>query len=83
MSNVYIGDLTMIISVIGDRIKESGYRRDYIEKQMGVSRNTLSNWCTGKTYPTAPQLFKLAALLNVKVDDLYTFKEEDIEEVKQ
>ena len=67
----------MIISVIGDRIKESGYRRDFIEKHMGVSRNTLSNWCTGKTYPTAPQLFKLAELLSVKVDDLYKMKAEE------
>ncbi|PFP30104.1 transcriptional regulator [Bacillus sp. AFS073361] len=67
----------MIISVIGDRIKESPYRREYISKHMGVSRNTLSNWCTGKTYPTAPQLFKLAELLDVKVDDLYEVKEED------
>ncbi|WP_223592775.1 helix-turn-helix transcriptional regulator [Neobacillus bataviensis] len=66
----------MIISVIGERIKESGYRRDHIQKHMEVSRNTLSNWCTGKTYPTAPQLFKLAALLGVKVDDLYRFEAE-------
>ena len=65
----------MIISVIGDRIKESPYRREYISKHMEVSRNTLSNWCTGKTYPTAPQLFKLATLLGVKVDDLYEVKD--------
>ncbi|MDM5330340.1 helix-turn-helix transcriptional regulator [Neobacillus sp. CF12] len=66
----------MIISVIGERIKESGYRRDYIQEHMEISRNTLSNWCTGKTYPTAPQLFKLANLLSVKVDDLYKLKED-------
>lgn len=37
----------------------------------GISENTLSNWCTGKTYPKAPDLFKLAKLLKVQVDDLY------------
>jgi putative transcriptional regulator len=67
----------MIISRIGERIKQSGYRRDYIQVYMGISRNTLSNWSTGKTYPTAPQLFKLAALLGVKVDDLYKLNEEE------
>lgn len=61
----------MIISRIGERIKESGYRRDHIQEHMGISRNTLSNWCTGKTYPSIPQALKLAALLDVKLDDLY------------
>lgn len=45
----------------------------------GISANTLSNWCTGKNYPSIPQALKLAALLNVKVDDLYNYKEDDIE----
>jgi putative transcriptional regulator len=61
----------MTISRIGERIKESGYRRDHIQEHMGISRNTLSNWCTGKTYPSIPQAMKLAALLDVKLDDLY------------
>lgn len=61
----------MIISLIGARIKESGYRRDHIQEHMGISRNTLSNWCTGNTYPSIPQAMKLAELLGVKLDDLY------------
>lgn len=40
--------------------------------------NILSNWCTGKTYPSIPQALKLAALLDVKVDDLYKLKEEEL-----
>jgi putative transcriptional regulator len=67
----------MIISRIGERIKQSGYRRDYIQEQMGISRNTLSNWSTGKNYPSIPQALKLAALLGVKVDDLYKVKDEE------
>jgi len=66
----------MIISRIGERIKQAGYRRDYIQEYMGISRNTLSNWSTGKTYPSIPQALKLAALLGVKIDDLYNIKEE-------
>lgn len=62
----------MIKSRIGEVIKQSPYNRSYIRKYMGdISENTLSNWCTGKTYPKAPDLFKLAELLEVKVDDLY------------
>ncbi|WP_231867544.1 helix-turn-helix transcriptional regulator [Bacillus badius] len=44
---------------------------------MGISRNTLSNWCRGITHPPAPELFKLARLLEVKVDDLYEWEEEE------
>jgi DNA-binding XRE family transcriptional regulator len=67
----------MVISLIGHWIRKSPYKRPEIEKYMGVSRNTLSNWCTGKNYPSIPQALKLAALLNVKVDDLYELKEEE------
>lgn len=62
----------MIKSRIGEVIKNSPYNRSYIRRYMGgISENTLSNWCTGKTYPKAPDLFKLAKVLGVKVDDLY------------
>lgn len=63
-------------SKIGEIMKNSPYKRTYIEKQMEVSRNTLSNWCTGKTHPSAPELFKLAKLLEVKVDEMYEYEEE-------
>jgi putative transcriptional regulator len=66
----------MIINNLSQAVKESPYKREFIQKQMGISRNTLSNWCTGKTYPSIPQALKLAALLNKSIDDLYTFKGE-------
>lgn len=66
----------MLKSNIGNIIKNSPYKREYIQKYMGVSRNTLSNWCTEKTHPSAPELFKLAKLLECKVDDLYEYEGE-------
>jgi putative transcriptional regulator len=68
--------MKMMISLIGYWIKKSPLSRPEICKIFGVSNNTLSNWCTGKTFPTIPQAFKLAELLNVKVDDLYEHKGE-------
>lgn len=67
----------MIISLIGSYIKQSEYKRPYICEYMGVSNNTLSNWCTGKSYPPLPQLFKLANLLGVGIGELYKYKEND------
>jgi putative transcriptional regulator len=67
----------MVISLIGSWIKQSEYSSQQICEEFKISRNTLSNWSTGKTYPSIPQALKLAALLGVKVDDLYKVKEEE------
>ncbi|MEH6941543.1 helix-turn-helix transcriptional regulator [Bacillus sp. JJ722] len=65
-------------SNISKLINESKYKREYIRSYMGVSSlNTISNWCTGKSYPSIPDSFKLAKLLEVKVDDLYEWEEEE------
>lgn len=74
-----MGDDMRVKSKIGKVINDSPYKREYIKKHFDKSRNTISNWCTGKSYPTVPELFELAALLGVKVDDLYE-EEKNIKE---
>lgn len=64
----------MLKSRIGELLRVSRYRREYIQQQLGITANTLSNWSTGKTYPTMDKAFMLADLLGVKVDDLYERK---------
>ncbi len=49
--------------------------RQYLADQLGVSRQMISNYFTGKSYPPADKLFLLARLLGKKVDDLYTIEE--------
>jgi len=71
-----MGDVMEIKSNIGRAIDESPYKREYIRKVFNKSRNTISNWCTGKSYPSVPELFKLAALLDKKIEDLYEWKDE-------
>lgn len=61
----------MLKSKIGKAIDESPYKREYIRQIFNKSPNTISNWCTGRGYPTVPDLFKLADILGKKVDDLY------------
>ncbi|RBW69474.1 helix-turn-helix domain-containing protein [Bacillus taeanensis] len=58
-------------SRIGEIIDQRGYKKRYIAEMMGISQNQLSNWVTGKSYPTAVKLFELAELLDCTVDDLY------------
>ena len=67
----------MYKSNIGQLIKQSPYKREYIMKKLGISANTLSNWSTGKTLPSLDKAFQLADFLGVKVDDLYERKVEE------
>jgi DNA-binding XRE family transcriptional regulator len=61
----------MLKSRIGLLLRTSKYRREFIQKELGISANTLTNWCTDKTYPTIDKAFKLAELLEVDINDLY------------
>lgn len=61
----------MYKSRIGKLLRTSKYRREFIQKELGVSANTLSNWCNSKTYPPIDKAFKLADLLECSVYDLY------------
>lgn len=67
----------MLKSKIGELVKASNLKREYFIKEMNVSVNTFSNWCTGKNIPSLENAFKLADLLGVKVDDLYESKKEE------
>jgi transcriptional regulator with XRE-family HTH domain len=58
-------------SKFGPLLRVAKYRREFILGELGISKNTLSNWISGKTYPTIDKAFILADLLNVKVEDLY------------
>ena len=58
-------------SNLGWLIHKSEYNREFLRQRYGKSANTISNWCTGKSYPSVKELFDLAELLDVRVDELY------------
>jgi transcriptional regulator with XRE-family HTH domain len=64
-------------SNIGWLIDKSDYSREDIKIAFNKSRNTISAWCTGKSFPNTLDLFRLAKMLDVKVDDLYEEIEDD------
>lgn len=61
----------LLKSRIGLLLRVSKYRREFIQNKLGISANTLTNWCTGRTYPTIDKAIELAELLEVEVSDLY------------
>ncbi|KRD90818.1 DNA-binding protein [Bacillus sp. Root147] len=58
-------------SKIGEIIDERGYKKKYVAEKMDITQSQLSNWISGRAYPPMDKAFKLAKVLNVKVDDLY------------
>lgn len=60
--------------VLGKRLKElrriNNYTQDYVASILGVIRQTYSHYETGKRTPSSENLYKLASLYNISVDDL-------------
>ncbi|UPO88357.1 helix-turn-helix domain-containing protein [Niallia sp. Man26] len=67
----------MLVSKIKGYIELSSHNREEIKDYMGVSTNTISAWCSGKSRPSLEDAFKLSRLLGVTVEDLYEYKEEN------
>lgn len=63
--------MNMLRSRIGELIEESGLRKAYIAKKLGVTVHQLRNYETGQSLIPIDKAYILAELLGVKVDDLY------------
>lgn len=57
-------------------LAEENMKNKELAERLGVSVNVVSKWVNDVHYPPASTLFKIARVLNRKVDDLYTYKEE-------
>lgn len=47
----------------------------YLAEQLGVSKMTISRWCTNTTQPSAPQLIEISQVLQCELKDLYEIVE--------
>lgn len=71
--------MIMIKSKIGDVIDSKGLKHKWVAEQVGVYPTVLSRWINNRGKPSLERTFKLAKVLNCKVDDLYIY-EDDKEE---
>lgn len=60
----------MKISIKGARV-EKNMTQSQVGKEMGVTKDTISNWERGKTSPTGKQLLKLCELYDVSPSDIF------------
>ena len=55
-----------------DKRKEKGFTQDDLAVELGIDRSTVAKWETGKAYPRASLLPKIAEILGCTVDELLT-----------
>lgn len=70
----------MLQAKLREQITQRGFKQKYLADQLGVSKQTLSAWVTGKINPPLESAFKLSRLLGCTVEDLWNYVEELREE---
>jgi len=56
-------------------IRESkGLKQKFVAQKAEISQQQLSDYETGKTYPRIDKAYKIAAVLECRIDDLYIKK---------
>jgi len=58
-------------------MNEKGVKNKYLAKLCGVSETTFSKWRQNKTHPDLRSAAIIAKELNISVDDLYEWEEEE------
>jgi len=51
-------------------IEERGMKKGWICRQLGINKNTLTNWISGSV-PRLDQAYKIAKLLNKNIEDIW------------
>ena len=52
------------------RRKELGFTQDYVAAELGLTRQTMSNWENGRSYPDIERIIRLSELYNLSLDEL-------------
>ncbi|WP_337970035.1 helix-turn-helix transcriptional regulator [Virgibacillus salexigens] len=69
----------MLKSKIGEVIESKGLKHKWVAEKVGVYPTVLSRWINNRGKPSLERIFKLAHVLNCKVDDLYTYEDDPLQ----
>jgi transcriptional regulator with XRE-family HTH domain len=59
---------------LGEIIKESGLKKGYIARQLGIGVPTLQRYIEGNNYPNAKTAHKLSEILKYSIEDIFFTK---------
>ena len=65
---------TIISENIKREIEQSGLKKSEIADSVGISRATLSQYCSGRAQPTLATLSKLCTVLDCSADEILNVK---------
>ena len=66
-------DINRIKGVLAEKKRTN----KWLAEQLGCAPTTVSKWCTNSCQPTLETLIKIAKLLDVEMNDLVRFKEQE------
>ena len=68
----------VIAETLSSKMRERGIRYEDLTRELGLSRTTLSRLLNGTGNPTLDTLFYVASYLDLRLDFVFTFKDEEL-----
>lgn len=62
------------------RLAELDMQQIQLAEKLGMTKQTINSYCRGASMPTLENSFRIAYILNCKVDDLFDYIDEDIKD---
>lgn len=57
------------------RLAELDMQQQELSEILGVTKQTINGWVKGRSMPSLETAFKIAKILNCKVDDLFIYED--------
>ena len=59
---------------VGQRLKarrnELNFTQDHVAEELGITRQTMSNWENGRSYPDIERIIRLSEIYQLSLDEL-------------
>lgn len=72
---------------VGQRLKERrnelDLKQDYVAEKIGVTRQTISNWENGRSYPDIERIIRLSELYELSLDELLKGDQEMVKHLQE
>lgn len=72
---------------VGERLKERRNEltmtQDFVAEKLGITRQTISNWENGRSYPDIDRIIRLSELYDLSLDELLKGDQEMVHHLKE
>lgn len=72
---------------VGERLKERRnelhLKQDYVAEELGITRQTMSNWENGRSYPDIERIIRLSEIYDLSLDELLKGDQEMVKHLQE